>query len=428
MVTREQLIKFIPIPKNEEVIVYNTDLKKLLDVDVITEYNQLFPVYMNKKQSYIILKEEIDAKIQAINDIYLFNPSWSEEDYLFKLKQDKQTYSTLYGKIKKIEDKLKINQNKIDVMNEKIRIQEEKEKRKIEDKKDTIEKSIEKEKNELLHQREKLANYNQILEIIIKDIQENEEEFQILLDMQENLKTGNYKCKYCGSTVKVCSENSLIYKRLEKNIVENKKELEKLLAKKEKIDLDIAFCENEIFKIKAQLNNDIEFKKNNYNFYTKKTIQVLKLEALRDELTNVSLELEKELKRQPSLNSDKYINLKKDIDRCELSLTNLQKLKKIKEEIQSKTEEYKTKKQEMLELHKKMEMYVEYITIFYKIYEQKANTFFGSDYKFKLFSFKDFELIPIFELTYKGINYYELSKKDKEIVDENLALKISIFD
>ena len=83
-----------------------------------------------------------------------------------------------------------------------------------------------------------------------------------------------------------CSEDSKLYSRLTKNFEKNKLQLEKLLANKNSMETEIAYLENEIKKIKIELNNDIEFKKQNHNLYTKKSIEILKLEALRDEMIN----------------------------------------------------------------------------------------------------------------------------------------------
>ena len=224
MITREQIIKFIPEPKNEEVIVYNIDLKDLLNVDVLDEYYKLLPIFLSKKEAYSILDRKIKEYNNTINNIYLFNKSWSEEDYLIKLRNDKKTYSTMYNEIKTLENNIKITEKKIDAINEKIKIQDANENREVAKRLDNINIDIEMNKKQLLNIEDKINYYQPLLKIVDKDIAENEEEFSFLSDMQEHLQKGNYKCKYCGSTVKVVSENSLIYKRLEKNLIDNKKE------------------------------------------------------------------------------------------------------------------------------------------------------------------------------------------------------------
>ena len=40
-------------------------------------------------------------------------------------------------------------------------------------------------------------------------------------------------------------------------------------------------------------------------------------------------------------------------------------------------------------MHEKIEKYISFISIYFKIYEQKLTEFLGEDYKFNLFSFED---------------------------------------
>ena len=428
MITREQIIKFIPEPKNEEVIVYNIDLKDLLNVDVLDEYYKLLPIFLSKKEAYSILDRKIKEYNNTINNIYLFNKSWSEEDYLIKLRNDKKTYSTMYNEIKTLENNIKITEKKIDAINEKIKIQDANENREVAKRLDNINIDIEMNKKQLLNIEDKINYYQPLLKIVDKDIAENEEEFSFLSDMQEHLQKGNYKCKYCGSTVKVVSENSLIYKRLEKNLIDNKKELEILLEKKKKIELEISYYEKERSKVKNELSNNIEFRKGN-NLYTKKSLEILKLEALRDELLNNMSEYKKRLTSHSALKSDRYKELKDNIDKCELSLENLKKIHQIKNEMQDLVDTYKESKENLIQTFNTIKKYVEYLSIYFKIYEQKLNEFFGKDYKFKLASFDDnMEIKEILKIQYKGIDYLDLSEKEKNEVDEALALKISLFD
>ena len=79
---RDDFIKLIPKPSNEDVILYDVSLKDLIDVDVPTEYAKLLPVFKETKKTFLKLKEEIDIYTETINQIFLLNPSWSEEIYL----------------------------------------------------------------------------------------------------------------------------------------------------------------------------------------------------------------------------------------------------------------------------------------------------------------------------------------------------------
>ena len=82
MIDRKQLINSVPTPTNKDVIIYNVELKELIDENVIENYYQLLPSFLSKKEDYLLLKKQRDEMANSLNKIYLFNNSWSEEDYL----------------------------------------------------------------------------------------------------------------------------------------------------------------------------------------------------------------------------------------------------------------------------------------------------------------------------------------------------------
>lgn len=427
MLNREQLIKFIPKPKNEDVIVYDIKLSDLIDIDVFQEYENNINPFLNKQQEFHLLQAKIKQMENFINNVYLYNTSWSKEDYLIKLRNAKKTYSTMYKDIKKSEDKILVLQKQLKLKNEQIAMQEAKENKKIQNKKQNIEDEIQKDKSNLLNLKDRMSFYVLQKGIINQEIKNNEEEFNNLCDMQADLKKGEYQCKYCGCYVPIHSEKSPIYKRLEKNLEINKKNLEKILNKKEEVDKEIAYYQTEISKVKARLNNNIQFKKENNNLYIKKTIEILKLEALRDELINNISQEEKKLKSNSQLKSDHYIELKKNIEKYELSLKNLDKIREIKENMKEDLEKYNILKTELTELYNKLTKYKNFITIYYKICEKKASEYFGPDFKFKLFQFDELILKSIFEIKYKDIEYSQLNREDRDFVDQTFNEKISIF-
>lgn len=424
---REQFIKFIPKPENKDVILYDTTLKDLIDIDVLEKYNELYSNFIKKKQEFLNLKEKSEEYQRMIDNIYLYKPSWNEQDYLDALQNDKKTYSTMYNDIKKIENNIEILQKKIKSIDEKIEMQEVKEKRTAEKKEKSIDEDIEKQKEKIANLRENLILYKQTLETINDEILDNENEFEFLSQMLEDLKIGNYKCKYCGSTIKVYSENSLIYKRLYKNTEQNKNELKQLLEKKKKVELNISYYESEILKIKKNLNNDIEFKKEKRNSYNKKSIEVLKLEALRDEMINNMSELKNELESNPRSHSKHFLELKERIDKYELSLDNLKRIKEIKENSNNEIQKINSLREEIKKIIPVLNKYLRFISIYFKIYEQKANEYCGDNIKFKFFKIEEYKLLEIFEITYKGIEYSQLDKKTREEVDKTLIEKFSIY-
>lgn len=426
--TAEQLLKSIPKPNNEDVIIYNIELKDLIDIDVLNEYKKLLPTYLEKKEKYLIEKKEIEEIENFINNVYLSDHSWGEEDYLLKIKDLKKTYATLYAPIKKSEDKISVYEKKIKSINEKIEIQQNKEKRNIENYKQEVDDKIETNKSKLFQLKSKMSDLSLSLNIINTDIQENQEEFMFLQQMESEIKEGEYQCKYCGSKIKVHSKNSLIYKRLLKNFTENKTELEKLLERKNKIDMEIASTESAINKIKEELSNDIQFKKDNATFYQKKSLEVLKLEALKDELIKYILQEENFLKTNPMSNSDAFKTIKQKISRYETSLDNLKKIRELKIKNSLKLSNFKELKDDLNNIYDIMNKYKEFITIYYKICEQKTNNFLGEDFKIKLFSFDDMTLNLNLDIIYKNTKYEKLSSEDRKTVDKIIAEKISFFD
>ena len=424
---REDFIKFIPIPDNKDIILYDISLENLIDIDVFKEYNKLYPIFVDKKNKYMELKAKVEEYQNAINKIYLANPTWTEADYLQNLQNDKKTYSTLFGEIKKIENNIDMLQRNLKVINEKIQMQTSRDNKKINEKKDNIDKDFERDKEKMLNYKNYLDLYNLSLRQIEEQINDNEEEFQLLAKMQSKLEEGKCKCEFCGRMIKTVDEDSLFYKRMVDNIEKNKNKLEELLVKKEKVQKDIGYYESELKKIKDNLQNYIQFKKENDNFYAKKTVEVLKLEATRDEMINNISKLKKQLENDSRVKTKQYINLKSNIEKYELSLSNLKKIKDMKAESKINIDEFNTLKQELKDILKTIEEYIKFITIYYKVIEKKASEFCGPDYNFKFAKLEDYKIIPILEIFYQGVEYTQLDKTLQDEVSKYLIKKFSIY-
>ena len=431
MINRKDLINFVPKPKNSDVIIYDITLTDLIDVDVFYEYNKLLPNYLDVKNRYKTLKEKLDQSIKEIDNMYLYNSSWGEKDYLLKLSDAKKVYSKLFGDVKKIENNIASLEKQITVANQKIELQKAKEKNLIENSKKNVDERIEKN-NQLLEQYRIKRNYFlDLLKRINKNIKENEEEFSILVDMQSHLQDKTFVCKYCGSKINITTENienSHIYKRLANNIMDNKIELTNLLARQSEIKANKDQYDKEMKRIQAELTNDISLKSQDNIFYTKKSQEILKLEGFRDEMINNIDELKKQLKTKSETNTDKYLSLKKEIERYEISLDNLSKIKQLKFKNSDLIANIDKLQKELLPMHEKIEKYISFISIYFKIYEQKLTEFLGEDYKFNLFSFEDDSLKEILKITYKGLNYSDLSINEMENIDKYIYSKIQTFD
>lgn len=425
---RDILIGFIPTPTNKDVIIYDTSLKDLIDVDVMQEYKNLLPTYNLYCQKYLECKNKIENYEKELNNIYLYKSNWSEEDYLYNLQNDKKTYSILFQSIKKIENNIQVLQKKISMIDDKIKIQKAKEEKEIEEKKANINKKIDENINKLVSYKEIYNDLKSDNQQINNKIKENEEDFSILKEIVEDIQNGVCKCRYCGSKLSNVSEDSKFYKKTFKNLENNKKELEKLLEKKKKNEEQISICEKNINDLKEELKNDNNFKSQDLNFYRKKSIEILRLEAQRDSMINEIENLQKELESKSETKSQKFLELKDKIKKCELSLDNLKKIKSMKDDVQKYALEYNKFKENLIEIKQRLEKYKKFLTIFFKIYEQKASDFCGKDFKFKIFEFDNYNLIEKFEVYYKTIEYKNLSPESKKIVDNILKEKFIFYD
>ena len=424
---RDDFIKFIPKPKNEDVILYDISLNNLINVDVIQEYEKLYPIFINEKSKFEKLKKEIELYKKSINEVYLYNPSWSEEDYLNKLRDDKKTYSILYSNIKKGETNIEILQKKVAAMNEKIQIQIAKENKERETKYENVNQDIETNKENLIKFRGSVEIYRHTVKRIDEQIKEAKEDLKLFKISEERLKKGNYECICCGKKLRKNDDVSIISQRLQNNTIKRKMEIKELTEQKVKAETNLAYYEDELSKVQTKLNNDIVFKKEYKNTYIKKSLEVLKLEAMRDEMLNKITQIKHEINEDSHINSKKFIELKNRIEIYENSLENLKKIKNIKQELKEKMDNFQQIEDNFNKITKTIQQYVSFLTIYYKIYEQKASNYCGPDYKFKFFRVENYKIVDIFEIYYNGVEYTQLSKEETDIVDKNLIEKFSIY-
>lgn len=425
---RDILINFIPKPTNNQVIIYDTSLKDLINEDVLEEYKKLLPVFNLQMAQFLGYKNNIEDYKKKINEIYLYKKNWSEDDYLYYLQNEKKTYANIFNSIKRVESNIEMLKKKVKIIEEKITMQEIKEAKDIENKKKNIDNRINENVEKLLHLKEVASTLKIESEKIKESLQENQEDFEMLQKILEDIENGNCRCRYCNSKLSNVSKDSNFYKRTYKNLERNKNELNKLLDNKKKNDEQLSKYNAEIKTLREEIKNDTNFKSQNFNFYQKKSLQILKLEAEKDLMLNNILKLEKDLENNPETKSKQFLELKDKINKYEISLENLQKMKTMKESLKKDVEEYCKIEKDIKEMTLKMEQYKKFLTIFFKIYEQKANEFCGKDFKFKIFEFEDYKLIEKFEIYYKTIKYENLSIESKNKVDEILNEKFIISD
>lgn len=422
---RKDIIKIIPEPKNEDVIVYDLTLKSLLDVNVIEEYKKILADYKIKRENYILMEQELEQHKISINNIYLYNKKWSEKDYIEMLQKDKKTYSTYFNDIKKIENNIQILEKKYKILNEQIEIQRNKELKEVETKRKNINNEIEETKKNITKLNTQKSSLKLEYDRYLKQIEELQEDIDLCLAMQQELDNKEYQCQYCGTIITNGNSKKRIFNMLDKKINKNTKLLNSYKTSLEKTEKDLSYITKELKENKSILENDMEFKKQDYNFYIKKSVKILEMEATRDEIQKDILKYKDEYENNKIVKSEEYKTLKDRIDKYELSLQNLQKIKESK---QTFAEEYKiinNLKPILLKQNEKLKFYKKFIEIYFKIYEQKANDYFGNNIKFKLFRFNSLDLEEIFEIYYNGIEYTQLHPKQREELDKICYEKIS---
>ena len=422
---RKDIIKIIPEPKNEDVIVYDLTLKSLLDINVIEEYKKILADYKIKRENYILMEQELEQHKISINNIYLYNKKWSEKDYIEMLQKDKKTYSTYFNDIKKIENNIQILEKKYKILNEQIEIQRNKELKEVETKRKNINNEIEETKKNITKLNTQKNSLKLEYDRYLRQIEELQEDIGLCLAMQQELDNKEYQCQYCGTIITNGNSKKRIFNILDKKINKNSKILNSYKTSLEKTEKDLSYTIKELKENKSILENDMEFKKQDYNFYIKKSVKILEMEATRDEIQKDILKYKDEYENNKIVKSQEYQNLKDRIDKYELSLQNLQRIKESK---QNFSEEYKiinNLKPILLELNEKLKLYKKFIEIYFKIYEQKANDYFGNNIKFKLFKFNSLDLEEIFEVYYNGIEYTQLHPKQREELDKICYEKIS---
>jgi len=419
---REDFLKIIPKPTNEDVILYDVSLKDLIDIDVPNEYLKLLPVFKEEKNNLKKLKEEIDTYTERTNQMFLVNPSWSEETYLQKLQDDMRTYSTLYGSIKRKEEEIKICQKKIDTINEKILVQKSKEEKDNEIRNENINNEIEENKTDVNKYKDTVEIYKKVYKKNEEQIKNLKSDLKILKLSLQQLFKGDYKCFCCGRKIKEV-EAGKITEKITINIQKKEQELINLTEEQNKMKNTLDYYKEQLSKNKTKLQNNLAFRRNFKKMYIKKSIEILKLEAQKNEVLNKITELNEKFKDDPNINSKKFLELKNRIEKYKISLENLRKIKSIKGNTAIKINKYKEKQIQIEEMKKTITKYLSFLNIYYKIYEQKASQYAGPEYKIKLFEIKNLDIIEILNIIYKGKEYSQLSKRDKQIVDQNLAEK-----
>ena len=218
---RKDIINIIPQPKNEDVIVYDLDLKDLIDINVFDEFKQLLNDYKIKRENYILIEKELEMYQKTIDNIYLYNKSWTETDYIEMLQKEKKTYNTYFNEVKKIENNIDILEKKYKTINEQIKIQHSRETKEIETKKKNINNEIEDARKNIKILNAKIQKINVEKNAYLKQISDIEEDLELCNIMQKELYEKKFKCQYCGSIITNEKNKDRVNNMLEKKKQKN---------------------------------------------------------------------------------------------------------------------------------------------------------------------------------------------------------------
>lgn len=394
MISREDIFNIIPTPKNEDVIIYDTTLKDLLDTNVLSEYEVICKRIEVEKENYKRLETEIEHYKKVINDSYLYAPDWNEVDYIDVLRKERKNYSTLFGEMKKMQSQLDIMQRKCNSINEQIELQKKKDLKEIEDKKKSIDIDIatkEKDVAKIEKQLEYLSGEASRIIDFIGFVQDQ-------IKMLEGIKG-----KDVSRAIDKCNTK---LKRLDVALNKN--------------TVSIQIQKEKLKQSNIQLRNLIQFKQQDFTFYVKKSTRVLELEAQRDQVTNEMIELKQKIENDPITKDKSYQEVVGNIEKFETSLENLKKIKEYKANFSGKLESFKKVKELLLTHLSQRKEYVRFLDIYYKIYEQKANDYFGPDIKFKFHEIIDDQISLTTKITYKGQDLSLLNYQQREELEERL--------
>lgn len=427
MHNREDVFKIIPKPQNEDVIIYDKSLEDLLEVDVLTEYNKLILEYQNKTQKINELEEKLNNYKFFIDNLFLYNKSWNENDYIDMIQKEEKVYANFFKEIKKIESNIEVLKKKYKTLNESIEIQKQKEQKEIDKKKQELDDEIDERSEKNFEFKNKIKELKQEKKQIEDNINEINNQINDLKEMKKALNLDHFECPYCGTTVVELNNKKKVFNTIQKNINKNEEEKKKLNLQLKELCNKIEFYEIQFEDNKEILNNNIQFKKENFDFYIKKSVKVLEMEAIRDQTLNEITNFEKQLQDDPRINSQQYKELKDRLNKYKLSLENLRKARIEKEFFLEENKMYQEERIEINKIVEKLTRYKKFLTLFYKIYEKKINDYFGEDFKFKIFKFNDFCLEKIYEIYYKGIEFNFLSQKQKEEFNKKYNEKMATF-
>ena len=423
---RSALLSIIPKITNQDVFVYDSSLLELSAMNVPREYSALIAKFTETKKDFLYKRELFKSYKDKINNSFLTEKNWTEDDYILALKNLEITYSKTFGEIKKIENNLKIAENNIEKINDKIRIQQKLDDKKVEDERNMYEQNLKKLKEE----KTKIEFDIKVLENEIKYLEEElalyDEEFDSLYKTYKGIKDGTEKfyCDICGSRIRKTSKYfKILSKKVELNSKKSNKKKSFLSNKKKELKI----LQDDLNKKTREISRLKEIKTNTNLIYSKKSIEILQLETAKRDFIKKRNFFKKELQDNKKANSKQYIELKNKIEDYKQSLQTLAELKEINKNIVPLNDELNLLFEECRSMKEQLVLYVKFLKIYYKICEKKINEYFGPSFKFVFAEFDGIYMTEVLKVFYNDIEYSKLDDKLQKECDEEYNKKINNY-
>ena len=393
---RNKILRVFPLPKNEDILVYNINFRNLANKDVDQLYFNYYSQYKEKSAKYIEITNKLKEYDDFINNAPLVNTKLNEKEYIYTIQQLETEYAKKYS-IKNIEKKIETYNNRISQQNI------------------LIEKQIKKEEKELEELTfQKMEELKQVnirigeLETYVSFFQNYEKDYAMLIKMiaqeKKYYERMREKCETDESFCDKCRKRRYPDPRtLEKNIAKIQERMQDhnytfVNLKQKESDYKLKLKETK--KRAAEIKKEIEVSS---FLSTKKSPEVLRLEGIKFSLFNEVEALNEELKNLISKENASFRNLKNKIQLYRESLTNLLEMRRISKEIPSLKENSTTYADEIASLKVKLNLIVTFIETRYKVYSNRLSSIFDDRVKFTFCEVNEFEIKEILQIKYDNI-------------------------
>ena len=420
---RKKILKLVPFPTNEEVVLYDKRFVNLLNYDVNKLYKEYYQKYNKVAQECLSLQHKQKEYEDFISNAKIYNKKMSEKDYIEKIQELEIIYTKKFSSIKNLEKKISVYSNKIAQQNKLIEEEQIKMKQKLEREKSSILKQLQKNDIRIAELKSYInffEDYKKEYDFIKKVLQE-EQDFEMgIYNMYLN--KSNFKCPQCG-------------RMYFPHITTLTKTIDTLAEKIKKLDQKYLEYESkkneyskEFSKISQETQNLKQYLENSELMYIKKNKNILQYEAVKFVAFEQLDKLQEELKSKKETTGKEYQNLKNNIDVYKTSFNNLQEIKRVSKELAEINNQIKELSEKMSSIKPKLELILDFLDMRNKVYEKSLKTLFDDKISIKLFKREDLKIISMCEVKYNNINTSLLTQEQIEEANKLIVKKLKTLE